>query len=371
MATEDVLALSQILVVDDEAANVRLFERLLASAGCTHVLGITDPREVIGAFARTRPDLVVLDLHMPHLDGFEVMQALRPLLATERYLPVLVITADASASVRQRALAMGVRDFLCKPFDRVEALLRMRNLLVTRQLYAQLEREQQRLELAVADRTRALDGAHLEIVERLARAAEYRDDNTGEHTRRVGRLAGRLARSLGLPPLASETIERAAPLHDVGKVGVPDAILLKPGPLTPGEFTVLKTHAQMGARILSGSRVPLLRAAEEIAMSHHERWDGSGYPLGLTGEGIPLAGRIVALADAFDAMTHVRPYQAAMTTVDAREAISSERGRHFDPQVVDAFNGSFDDYVLSLEEPDARPHAQRQSAEEKREVAGQ
>ncbi|HEY8548841.1 MAG TPA: HD domain-containing phosphohydrolase [Vicinamibacterales bacterium] len=349
VALGDVLGAARILVVDDEPANVRMLDRLLTNGGCRHVLGITDPRETIAVMPIARPDLIILDLHMPHLDGFEVMQALRPLLASERYLPVLIVTADDTPTVKQRALAMGARDFLAKPFDSVEALLRIRNLLVTRQLYAQLEREQQQLELAVFERTKALANTHLEIVERLARAAEYRDDNTGEHTRRVGRLAGLLARTLGLSAPDAKMIERAAPLHDVGKVGVPDAILLKPAPLSPGEFDIIKTHAAMGARILSGSRVPLLRMAEEIAHSHHERWDGSGYPLGRSGEGIPLSGRIVALADAFDAMTHARPYQKGIRPEAAIEIVRSERGRHFDPQVVDAFLDIADDYLATVE----------------------
>ncbi len=347
-AIGDVLGAARILVIDDEPANVRMLHRLLTTAGCKHVLGITDPREAVGVVPIVRPDLIILDLHMPHLDGFEVMQALRPLLGSERYLPVLIVTADTAPTVKQRALSMGARDFLAKPFDSVEALLRIRNLLVTRQLYAQLEREQLLLEQSVHDRTKALASTHLEIVARLARAAEYRDDNTGEHTRRVGRLSGLLARTLGLDGTAADMIERAAPLHDVGKVGVPDAILLKPAPLSPGEFEIIKTHAVMGARILSGSKVPLLRTAEEIAHSHHERWDGSGYPTGRVGEGIPLSGRIVGLADAFDAMTHTRPYQRGIAPERAFEIIRGERGRHFDPQVVDAFSDLFEDYLSTM-----------------------
>jgi putative two-component system response regulator len=348
IALGDVLGAARILVVDDEPGNVRMFTRLLTNAGCRQVAGVTDPRDTITRLAEVRPDLIILDLHMPHMDGFEVMQGIRPLLAAERYLPVLIVTADDSPTVKQRALAMGARDFLAKPFDSVEALLRIRNLLVTRQLYAQLEREQQQLEQAVFDRTKALHSTHLEIVERLARAAEYRDDNTGEHTRRVGRLAGLLARTVGLSDADARIIERAAALHDVGKVGVPDAILLKPASLSPGEFDIIKTHAVMGAKILSGSRVPLLRMAEEIAFTHHERWDGRGYPTGRVGEGIPLAGRIVALADAFDAMTHDRPYQRGIAREEALEVVRGERSRHFDPQVVDAFVESFETYAESL-----------------------
>lgn len=335
-----VLARSRVLVVDDEPANLRLLTRLLALDGC-EVTSTADSRDVLALATSLEPDLILLDLHMPHLDGFEVMQALAPLLAPPRYLPILVLTADSSAAVKQRALRAGARDFLIKPFDTVEALLRINNLLTMRHLYVALAREQQRLEAAVQERTQALADTHLEIVERLARAAEYRDDNTGEHTRRVGQLAGRLSQRLGFDHETSGMLERAAALHDVGKVGVPDAILLKPGPLTPNEIQIIKRHTIVGAKILSGSCAPLLRMAEAIALTHHERWDGSGYPVGHRESDIPLVGRIVALADAFDAMTHDRPYQSAIPVSDALSAIQDQRGRHFDPTVVDAFTDLF------------------------------
>jgi putative two-component system response regulator len=334
--SQEALAGSRILVVDDEPANVRLLTQLLTKAGY-EVTGTNDPRQVVDLVSTTNPDLLILDLHMPHLDGFEVMQSLGPVLSPVRYLPILILTADTSAVVKQRALGMGARDFLGKPFDRVETLLRIRNLLTTRHLYTTLEQEQHRLEAAVRERTRELADAHLEIVDRLARAAEYRDDNTGEHTRRVGRLAGRLARHLGFTSDDIDMLERAAALHDVGKVGIPDTILLKRGPLTSGEHKIIRTHTTVGARILSGSRAPLLRMAEAIALTHHERWDGAGYPEGRMATEIPAVGRIVALADAFDAMTHIRPYQDAVSIEDAVAAIFDQRGRHFDPSVVDAF----------------------------------
>jgi cyclic di-GMP phosphodiesterase len=334
--SQEVLAGSRILVVDDEPANVRLLMQLLTKAGY-QAAGTTDPRDVVELVATGNPDLLILDLHMPHLDGFEVMRALGPVLTPARYLPILMLTADTSSIVKQRALSMGVRDFLSKPFDRVETLLRIRNLLTTRHLYTALEREQQRLEAAVGERTRELAETHLEIVDRLARAAEFRDDNTGEHTRRVGRLAALVARELGFVAADVEMLERAAALHDVGKVGIPDTILLKRGPLTTSEQKIIRTHTTVGARILSGSRAPLLRMAEAIALTHHERWDGSGYPEGRAGSEIPAVGRIVALADAFDAMTHIRPYQGALTVDDAMAVIYDQRTRHFDPNVVDAF----------------------------------
>lgn len=328
---------ARILIVDDQPPNVRLLERLLTASGYTQVHGTSDPRQVVDLFERLRPDLLLLDLHMPHLDGFGVMEALAPALAVERYVPILVLTADAVPISRQRALSMGARDFLAKPFDPVEAMLRVRNLLEMRFRYLQLERHQRELEARVQDRTRELEDARHEILDRLALAAEYRDDSTGEHTRRVGRLARLLAGAIGLGRASVEIIARAAALHDVGKVGIPDAILLQPRLLAPHEFETIKAHTTIGARILSGSQVALLKVAEEVALSHHERWDGTGYPFGLSGEEIPLAARITAVADTFDAMTHKRRYAAAFTVEGAIAHIAAQKSRHFDPMLVDAF----------------------------------
>ncbi len=328
---------ARILIVDDQAANIRLLERLLTSAGYNRIHATTQPTETAALVDQLSPDLILLDLHMPVLDGFGVLDALRPRLAEERYLPVLVVTADLSADVRQRALGAGARDFLNKPFDAVEALLRIRNLLTTRYLYLQLDTYNRGLEATVQERTRKLELARLDILDRLAIAAEFRDDNTGEHTRRVGRTAGAIARALGLSEDEALTIERAAPLHDVGKIGIRDAILLKPGPLTPEEFIEMKRHTVIGAEILSGSSGVLLRTAEAIALSHHERWDGRGYPLELAGDAIPLAGRITHVADVFDAMRHPRPRGPAASLQDALAFIRDEAGYAFDPEVVRAF----------------------------------
>ncbi|MGV3515931.1 HD domain-containing phosphohydrolase [Luteitalea sp.] len=328
---------ARILIVDDQAPNIRLLERLLTSAGYHRLYSTTAPEQVAALVGQVSPDLILLDLHMPGLDGFGVMAQLQGLLSDERYLPILVVTADLSVEVRQRALGAGAKDFLNKPFDAVEALLRIRNLLITRFLYLQLDKHNRGLEATVQERTRKLEIARLEILERLALAAEFRDDNTGEHTRRVGRLAGALARELGLPADVALTIERAAPLHDVGKIGIRDAILLKPGPLTPSEFEEMKRHTVIGADILSGSMGALLRTAEDIALTHHERWDGAGYPSGIAGATIPLAGRIAHVADVFDAMTHPHGEPAHDRRDEAVSYIRDESGFAFDPDVVAAF----------------------------------
>ena len=215
---------------------------------------------------------------MPHLDGLDVMAQLSD-IAEASYLPILILSADVTPEARRDALSRGAKDFLNKPFQPDEILLRIKTLLETRLLYVQIQSQNQMLEAKVRERTRALEEAQVEIVERLAMAAEFRDDNTGQHTQRVGQMSALVARQLGLPDTQVSLIRRAAPLHDVGKIGVPDTILMKLGKLTEDEFTVVKTHTVIGARILSGGKFPLLRLAEEIAFSHHERWDGYGLRL--------------------------------------------------------------------------------------------
>lgn len=326
---------ARILIVDDEEQNITLLRRLLERAGFSHLESTADPREVAALYARFRPDLILLDLHMPHMDGFEVLDQLNQ-IAEASYLPILMLTGDLSQEAKREALSRGAKDFVSKPFHADEVLLRISTLLETRFLYLQIQSQNHVLEAKVNERTRELEAAQFEIIERLARAAEFRDDNTGQHTERVGQMAALVAKTIGLADTQVSLIRRAAPLHDVGKLGIPDAILLKLGKLTPDEFTLVKTHTTIGARILSGSRFPILRLAEEIALNHHERWDGEGYA-GIAGDAIPLAGRIVAVADVFDALTQKRPYKAAWSVGDAIAEIKRQRGRQFDPALADAF----------------------------------
>jgi len=328
---------ARFLVVDDEEHNIKLLERILERAGYKQYKCTTDPRDALPIFLEWEPDIVLLDLHMPHIDGFTLLEDFRHRTSGGAHVPVLVLTGDVSAEVRRRALASGAKDFLSKPFDVAEVLLRIKNLLETRFLHLQLLRQNELLEQRVRERTRELEGARIEILERLARAAEFRDDDTGQHTQRVGRISALVARSLGLPPEQVDLIRRAAPLHDVGKIGIPDSILLRPGRLGEREFEVMRTHTYIGARILSGSRFPLLDLASTIALTHHERWDGTGYPKGLKGEAIPIVGRIVAVADVFDALTHDRPYKPAWPVEQALAEIEQQAGYQFDPQVVEAF----------------------------------
>jgi len=333
-----------ILIVEDQESNLRVLERMLRRAGYAHVVGTTDSRQALALFLEHRPDLVLLDLRMPHLDGFAVLEQLRPHVPGSSYLPIVVITADISAETKQKALSMGAKDFVGKPFDGVEIQLRIRNLLEARSLYLQLQRQNEALEQRVRERTHQLEQAQVEILERLALAAEFRDDATHDHTHRVGELSARLARKLGLPEPIVGLIRRAAPLHDLGKIALPDQVLLKYEGLTPDEFDLVKSHTRIGARILSGSHHPLLQLAEQIALTHHEHWDGSGYSPGLAGEQIPLVSRIVAVADVFDALTNERPYKEAWSIPEALEEIERQSGRQFDPRVVEALVGLMRDH---------------------------
>ncbi len=330
---------SRILIIDDNEAILRVLTRMLNRTGLTEVHATTDSLEGLAMFGRVAPDLVLLDLHMPEPDGFQVLERIRGQEGEEEatVVPVVMLTGDQDQALRIRALGLGANDFLVKPFDATEVGLRVRGLLQTRCLQRRLALQNQDLEARVAERTRELEASQLEMLQRLADAAELRDDETGQHTQRVGRLACRLARTMGCDPAEAMLIARAAPLHDIGKIGVSDAILRKPGKLTEEEYAEMKTHAAVGARILSGGRSDLIQMAERIAHCHHERWDGTGYPRQLAGQAIPLEARIVAVVDFFDALTHDRPYRGAVPVRRTLEMIRESSGSHFDPAVVEAF----------------------------------
>ncbi len=356
-ALENALQKARILVVDDEPANVLLLRRILRNAGYENVAGAGNGAEALKNCLEAAPDLILLDLMMPQRDGFGVLEDLAA-LRSEQFLPVLVLTADINPEAMRRALGVGATDFLTKPFDHVGVVLRVKNLLQTRVLTLQLRDHNATLEARVAQRTQELSDSYQKLVEahehvqqsqrvirdsqietlqRLAQAAELRDDDTGQHTQRVAGLAARLAQRLGLDPEAVELIRRASPLHDVGKIGVSDTILLKPGKLTPAEFETMKNHVEIGAALMKDGQSPLMRAAEIIARTHHERYDGLGYPCGLKGEEIPFEGRILAVVDVFDALTHERPYKSAWPVEKALEEIENGSGTQFDPRVAREF----------------------------------
>jgi len=327
---------ARILIVDDEPANLKLLDTLLARQGYQHCTLIADPREVLASYQQQRPDLILLDINMPHLDGYQVMAQLTglndPLLP-----PIMVLTAQHTKEYLLQALASGARDFVSKPFDRNELLMRVRNLLDAQLAHRMLYAQKDTLEQMVAERTHELHHTRLQVVQRLGMAAEYRDEDTGNHILRMSHICAILAEGAGWPREQIDLILNASPMHDIGKIGIPDAILLKPGKFDVPEWEVMKTHSSIGAKLLDGDDSELMLMARDIALTHHEKWDGSGYPQGLAGENIPMSGRIAALADVFDALTSPRPYKQAWSVEAALGYITENRGKHFVPALVDVF----------------------------------
>jgi putative two-component system response regulator len=347
-AMDDLTGLS-LLVIDDEEANLTVLRSILSRAGYRRVETLQDPRRAADVVRRMEPDLILLDYQMPGLDGLQVLREIAP--ALPEYLPVLMLTAHEHDDLRERALASGVRDFVAKPVSGAELLLRIRNLLEARSFHRRLQQQNAQLEGLVTERTRELERAHVEALARLALAAEFRDDQVGAHVWRVARGAELVAQRLGCDPAWRQLLVRAARLHDVGKIAIPDGILFKPGRLTPEEFALVRTHPEVGHRLLSGGASELLRMAASIALTHHERWDGTGYPSGLAGEAIPLEGRIVAAVDAFDGMTRDRTHQRAATPAEAMAELEANAGGQFDADVVAAMRAAFDDGELPVPDP--------------------
>jgi putative two-component system response regulator len=340
----DKILVSPILIVEDEPANILLLKRTLTGKGYTNLTSVDDPREAVAAFEAAEPRLVLLDINMPHMDGFDVLEALKEKFGPE-IAPVLFLTAQTDRSTRVRALEAGARDFITKPFDRAELLARIHNMLELQLALDYIAAEKEILEERVHERTQEIYQTRLNIVRHLGRASEYRDNETGLHIIRMSQISRLLALKLGLSETEADLILNASPMHDVGKIGIPDGILLKPGKLDPDEWEIMKTHTIIGAEILTGSDADLLVMAREIAITHHEKWDGSGYPNGLAGEDIPLVGRITALADVFDALTSARPYKKAWSIEEALDLIKDQRGKHFDPSLVDCFLENLEEIV--------------------------
>ena len=332
---EDILD-SKILIVDDEKSNVKLLELLLLRSGYHSIRWTTDPREVEKIYQEFRPDLVLLDLNMPYMDGVEVIEKIQA-IESETYPSIVIITANNNDQAKMRSLASGALDFLAKPFNGVEVLARIKNILNVRQLHNRINHQNKMLDQKIRERTQELSDTQLEVVQRLSRAAEYRDNETGMHVIRISRYSYHLAEAVGLSINKCELLQHASPMHDIGKIGIPDSILLKPGKLDSEEWRVMKTHCKIGGEILSGSDSKLLQMAESIACTHHEKWDGSGYPNGLKREDIPLEGRIVAVCDVFDALTSERPYKKAWPVEKAVQELKDNSGVHFDPVLVNKF----------------------------------
>jgi len=327
---------ASILIVDDESTNLKLIDRVLAHAGYGDTVCLQDPREVFDCYAARDFDLILLDINMPHLSGYEVLEILCEKHG-EDLAPVLVLTAQAAQEFRVKALNSGASDYVTKPFDRVELLARVSNLIKISLFQKSLRSENHILEQKVKERTKELYDTRLQIVNRLGLAAEYRDNETGMHIMRMSHISKLLGQAAGLSQYHCDQLLNAAPMHDIGKIGIPDSILLKPGKLDADEWETMKTHTTIGATILSGEDSDLLSLAKEIAITHHEKWDGSGYPNDLKGDDIPLVGRICALADVFDALTSERPYKKAWTVDESVDFIKENKGKHFDPNLVDLF----------------------------------
>ena len=344
----------RILIVDDEEGNRVLLADVAKDLGY-EVETAADGFEAL-AKLKFDIDLVLLDAAMPGMDGFEVARRIRA-DATSGDIPIAMVTGLTSKKDRLRAVEAGANDFISKPVDQTEISVRTASLLKMKQAQDGLKRHQAELEKTVEKRTadlrRALQEmadaqrkahqAHLDTIERLAVASEYKDEDTAAHIHRIGEYCGILGRRLNLSPSEVETLTHAAPMHDVGKIGIPDAILLKPGKLDESEWETMRQHTTIGARILAGSSSELLRAGEVIAQSHHEKWDGSGYPKGLAGEEIPLWGRICAVADVFDALATDRPYRKAMPNEEVLRIVKEGRGKHFDPRLPDVFLADLDE----------------------------
>jgi len=349
---------SKIMIVDDEAVNIKVTRRYLEQEGYKNFVTVTDARRAIRALDDSDPDLVLLDIVMPNVSGLDILEEIRRRPQSQN-LPVVILTASTDPETKLTALQLGATDFLAKPVDPSELTPRVRNMLIVKEHADHLEAHAERLEKAVQQRTEELALSRKHVIECLARAAEYRDDDTGRHIVRVGRYAGIIAEELGYDNEYCDQIEQAAQLHDVGKIAIPDAILKKRGQLDEADYDlmkkhclfghkiirpmgntdtqVLRSHPELGAQILRVESSAVIRMAARIALTHHEKFDGSGYPIGLAGQDIPIEGRITAVADVFDALSSERPYKKPFPRERCFEIMRGESGTHFDPMVLDAF----------------------------------
>lgn len=345
---------SKILVVDDEERNLRLMEALLLPLGY-EIFFAADGEEALTKTQEVSPDLILLDAMMPKMDGFEVARQIKN-DKDKKIIPVVMVTSLKEVEDRIKALESGADDFLSKPVDETELRARVQSLLKVKAYNDHMRNYQKELETEVAKRTDQLrqtfekvKKASLETIYRLSRAAEYKDEDTGAHILRTSNYSAAVASKMGMNEKTVESILYAAPMHDIGKIGTPDRILLKPGKLDPDEWEIMKQHVDIGGRILEGSGTGFIKLGEVIALTHHEKWDGSGYPRGRAGREIPLAGRIMAIADVFDALTTKRPYKEPFSLEKSYDIIRDSCGSHFDPEVVDAFF-AVEEKILAIKE---------------------
>ena len=314
---------ARILVVDDEPANLKVIREVLAN---DYRLSFAKSGELaLQLIENEPPKLILLDIMMPDMSGFEVCKVLKANPKTA-HIPVIFVTALSHEQDESEGFALGAVDYITKPISPAIVRARVKNHL------SLVQAEQLQL-------------AHIDLIQRLGRAAEYKDTDTGEHIARMSRYSKVLALAYGMSEYEAEQLKQAAPMHDVGKIGIPDSVLLKPGRLNENEYEHMKQHALIGAKILENSTSPLLQLAHTLALEHHEKWDGTGYPYGLKGEEISIEGRIVTIADVFDALTSKRPYKKAWSVEEALDLLKDEAGKHFDPQLVDLFIGQIDSII--------------------------
>ncbi len=333
-----------VVIIDDNMVNVTVLKVLVRQLPDCQSVEFTDPKLALDWCWRNEADLIVTDYMMPEMDGLAFFQAFREVPGCQE-VPVLMVTASHETEIRHQALNQGVNDFLTKPVDRTEFLARARNMVALRRGQKALASHMNWLATEVSKATLEIQERERDTIFRLSKAAEYRDPETGAHVLRMAHYSRMIAQNLNLTDEQCEMIFQAAPMHDIGKVATPDHILLKPGRLDPQEMVIMREHATIGHEILRDSASHFLQMAAVIALSHHEKFDGTGYPAGLVGEAIPLVGRIVAVADVFDALTSVRPYKKAWPIEDARAYLVDNIGKHFDPQCVAALLEGWDNVL--------------------------
>lgn len=338
----------KVLVIDDDQINLDLFCLMLSMLDMATPVPVRHAQAALDWCADHTPDLVVVDYLMPDIDGLAFLRRFRALPGM-REVPVVMVTGATEVAIRHEALRLSANDFLTKPVNGIEFNVRIGNLLTLQHARQQLAQRAETLDIAVRKATADIVAREHEAIHRLSRAAEFRDADTGFHLSRMAEYSRLIAVQLGLPEAECDLVRDAAPMHDIGKVGIADAVLLKPGPLNDEERAIMQRHPQIGADILAGSESPLLQAGAVIAISHHERYDGSGYPHGLAGEDIPLYGRIIAVADVFDALTNARPYKPAWSLERAIGYFHEQKGSHFDPACVDALLRDMD-AVLAIQQ---------------------
>ncbi|GLX77104.1 two-component system response regulator [Thalassotalea insulae] len=339
---------ANILICDDSITNTLILKELIENELDANVICVTDPRNVQPELAEHTIDLVLLDIEMPYLNGFEVMDIIRQSTEVDE-LPILIITGNEGIDVRNKALASGANDFLNKPIDQIEVILRARNLLKIRKSYLLHKETNTVLEHQIEQRTDELNQSIKALLQSLAAAGELKDNETGKHVLRVGQFARILAQGYGLSKDLIHMIELTAPLHDIGKIGIPDSILLKPASLTEHEREIIKRHT-IYAQDMINHDSPLIQMAKSIAVSHHENWDGSGYPNGLAGQSIPIEGRITALADVYDALTTKRPYKEPWPDQEVLHYIKDQSGKQFEPLLVEIFLANIEQFNAIKEE---------------------